>query len=996
MIETLSFRTQARTLDHLGREQIADCPTAITELWKNAYDAYAKSVELHIFSGDIPVAAIFDDGHGMSYDDFVNRWLVVGTESKYGNEETPIKDRNGLEPRPKQGQKGIGRLSSANLGPLFLLVSKRSHSNFVAALIDWRVFENPFLTLADIKIPVVEFKDKSDIFRQLPNLFEGLTENIWGETQDLDRKHRIESAWQAYDHIVLKDAPSGTTVKAPSELIAETIIDACFEERHIQHWQLWDGAESQGTAMLISGINFDLRAHLDSGETDVTIVNAKKRFFETLSSFVDPYFDPKKPEINSYETNFLYSVWAHSGDESRLIVGTEKEFKRTDTEALEHILDGHIDEQGVFHGQVKAFGEWVHIGGKYKIEPPKDLKLHSRKDWKVGAADIYIATYELVRSSSTLSDAAFEHFKGMTEKYSGFLVFRNSLRVLPYGRIDNDFFEIEMRRSLHAGREFWNARRIFGRLALSRERNPNLKDKAGREGFIDNVAAKTLKSLIENILKTAARDHFGTASDLRQERLPEIQAENQEVKTAEERNKLRGKQRSQFRSNLKRINKELPGFAEQLVAFENGLEIESVEEISETQEMIDSYRSQFVAYRLPGVPSKLGASENEYATYRYNIATCTETIRMLTVKVDEAIQKIRPPNPKDLVEKQLQRNAAQIHNRIRKWKVEISKLQAYEPQRIANLIDDRKKLFHNKAGAFAEHVENGDISLSNALSQMENIRAVIDEENEGIFGSYIRALESLTENIDLELLALDSTEENDKLRGDLDRLNGLAQLGIAVEVLGHELQSYDDMIGRGIHKLPADIQKSKAVLDIRAGYDGLTNQLRFLSPLKLSGEKFQKWITGADIKEYLDAFYGEILARREISFKASKSFIAFRVFDQLSRLLPVFINLVNNSMYWVGVNQNSKEILLDVLDDEIVVSDNGPGVDESDFQRLFSLFFTRKTRGGRGVGLYLARANLAAGGHKIRYEEKVSDGLLHGANFIITFKGAEYDGRAND
>ena len=35
MIETLSFRTQARTVDHLGREQIADCPTAISELWKN-------------------------------------------------------------------------------------------------------------------------------------------------------------------------------------------------------------------------------------------------------------------------------------------------------------------------------------------------------------------------------------------------------------------------------------------------------------------------------------------------------------------------------------------------------------------------------------------------------------------------------------------------------------------------------------------------------------------------------------------------------------------------------------------------------------------------------------------------------------------------------------------------------------------------------------------------------------------------------------------------
>ncbi len=44
MVESFAFRTRARTIDHLGREQIADCPTAISELWKNSYDAYARNV----------------------------------------------------------------------------------------------------------------------------------------------------------------------------------------------------------------------------------------------------------------------------------------------------------------------------------------------------------------------------------------------------------------------------------------------------------------------------------------------------------------------------------------------------------------------------------------------------------------------------------------------------------------------------------------------------------------------------------------------------------------------------------------------------------------------------------------------------------------------------------------------------------------------------------------------------------------------------------------
>ena len=92
-------------------------------------------------------------------------------------------------------------------------------------------------------------------------------------------------------------------------------------------------------------------------------------------------------------------------------------------------------------------------------------------------------------------------------------------------------------------------------------------DKAGREGFIDNVAAKTLKLLIENILMTAARDHFGSDADLRKEKLPEVQAINKESKANLERNKLRKKQRSQFKKNLRNLTTSLPNFTEQLTSF---------------------------------------------------------------------------------------------------------------------------------------------------------------------------------------------------------------------------------------------------------------------------------------------------------------------------------------------------------------------------------------------------------------------------------------------
>ncbi len=67
------------------------------------------------------------------------------------------------------------------------------------------------------------------------------------------------------------------------------------------------------------------------------------------------------------------------------------------------------------------------------------------------------------------------------------------------------------------------------------------------------------------------------------------------------------------------------------------------------------------------------------------------------------------------------------------------------------------------------------------------------------------------------------------------------------------------------------------------------------------------------------------------------------------------------------------------------------GVDNIDVKRLFTLFFTRKIDGGRGVGLYLCQANLAAGGHQISYVRDLEERTLPGANFVIKFRGATFN-----
>ncbi|TQQ44292.1 HAMP domain-containing histidine kinase, partial [Vibrio cholerae] len=124
----------------------------------------------------------------------------------------------------------------------------------------------------------------------------------------------------------------------------------------------------------------------------------------------------------------------------------------------------------------------------------------------------------------------------------------------------------------------------------------------------------------------------------------------------------------------------------------------------------------------------------------------------------------------------------------------------------------------------------------------------------------------------------------------------------------------------------------------------------------------------------------------------SESFKSISLYEQPSKIFPVFINLVNNSRYWVKETEIDRTIRFDFVDGLVYVSDNGPGVDIDDIDNLFSIFFTKKQRGGRGVGLYLCKQNLSSGGHQIFYEKESNKKILSGANFVIMFKGIKHVG----
>jgi hypothetical protein len=188
------FKARARTVDMLGRQQIAGIPNAISELFKNAHDAYADRVEVDYSRSD-GLFVLRDDGLGMTKEDFEERWLTLGTESKIeGGKLAPPPVDKSKKPRPITGEKGIGRLAIAIIGPQVLVLTRAKRDetlyDLVAAFIHWGLFECPGINLDQIEIPVRTFPGGT-----LPteNDIKEMVEAVRREVRDLRKEKEIRS-----------------------------------------------------------------------------------------------------------------------------------------------------------------------------------------------------------------------------------------------------------------------------------------------------------------------------------------------------------------------------------------------------------------------------------------------------------------------------------------------------------------------------------------------------------------------------------------------------------------------------------------------------------------------------------------------------------------------------------------------------------------------------------------------------------------------------------
>ena len=103
-------------------------------------------------------------------------------------------------------------------------------------------------------------------------------------------------------------------------------------------------------------------------------------------------------------------------------------------------------------------------------------------------------------------------------------------------------------------------------------------------------------------------------------------------------------------------------------------------------------------------------------------------------------------------------------------------------------------------------------------------------------------------------------------------------------------------------------------------------------------------------------------------------------------LMQSFINLLDNSLYWLtngdGVTSPQITINIDAVKKQVVFADNGPGITTENASYIFDPFFSTK-KDGRGLGLYIAKQLLERYGYSICL---LTGEKIKGAVFELSFR----------
>ena len=971
------FRTRARTVDMLGRQQIAGIPTAISELFKNAHDAYADSAIVDFFRSD-QLFVLRDDGLGMTEDDFEQRWLTLGTESKAGKgagiSAPPV--RPGSELRPVLGEKGIGRLAIAAIGPQVLVLSRPLRDGELGRLlvsyVHWGVFELPSVNLDEVDIPVVcieggSLPSTSDI-RALTDRVSQNVDEI-AQPEDKELVARIRSDLAAFARV------------APDELAVQ-----------LGQPDLRTGPGTQffirpASPMLSHGL--DESSAREAGPLQKALVG----FANTMTP---GHAEPALRTV--FRDHFAEDAWLDVINESEFF--TPAEFLGAD-----HRIDGRFDEFGQFEGRVSVYGE----------EPvPYRVSWSDARGAPVRCGPFHLdLAYVQGRSNeSRLDPEAFALISNKLDLYGGLYVYRDGVRVLPYGNNDVDWLDVEVRRAKSASDWFFSYRRMFGAIEISRGANEELREKAGREGFADNEAYRQFRGILKAFLRQVALDYFRESGSLadrwrdRRQQLVRLDKARQarEGQVRERRRRLgaelddfftgldQQKPQAQVEQILTRLRGQIDGA---LVMQEPG---EAAQTLVDAEESARAGLTNLVRSYEIRRPRGLGLTQalsRVLSAYDDEHVRLTEEVFTPAWTLVEQLVSSAAADHKVAVDRRLRFDRA-VEVAVERTTGE-ARLTRRDLQEIAKGTERQASELARKGQAAVEASITATLAQAASLdvssltdTEFVNQRSSLEQALVVAAQAQIEALNSVTEQLRRvvwptngagpEINALDEVEametELEALRERAEQDLELTQIGMAVEVVDHEFRRTIQGIRRALQRLKgwadANPKLREPYQDLRSNFEHLDGYLRLLTPLHRRLYRKKVEVVGSQIERFLRDLFTQRLQTGGIELTATDAFRNVRFLQFPSTIYPVFINLVDNAIWWLTDYRGERQIVLDADDQGLVVRDTGPGVSPRDREAIFDLGFSRKL-GGSGYGLYISRQVLEREGMSLELSPSRAD-----------------------
>ena len=982
-----TFKTRARTLDMLGRQQIAGIPTAISELFKNAHDAYADRVEIDYYRSD-SLFVLRDDGVGMNRGDFVTRWLTIGTESKLDPDRRPPQDPD-KEQRPMLGEKGIGRLAIATIGPQLLVLTRaktdEGGSDLTAAFLNWGIFEWPGVDLNDIEIPLRSFSSSTlPSAHDVANMVEEFRANAEEVGRRVERR-LLERVAGELDRFDVDPQEINSYLREPSLV-----------------------GNGSGTHFIIKPASPLLADDIDGDPSASRVAALKKAtpLKKALLGFSNTMTPGSQPLIHT-------SFRDHKTDELADDLIAEDEFFTPDEfRNADHRMRGMFDEFGQFRGEISIYGETIadHVipwsGGR----GARTL---------CGPFSIDFAAFEGESRHSTIPHDEHARLANKAEQLGGLYIYRNGIRVLPYGDTDYDWLDIEFRRTKSAYYYYFSHRKMFGAVDIDADGNRDLLEKAGREGFQENKAYRQFRSILQNFFLQMAADFFraeGVHSEAFDLRKTELSRED-EARKRRERQVLARKRTFEaslnaFFDSLKndKPQKEVLALTERVAA-----ELRSACSIADSQlaarKVLDlerqaqaDMRDLETRYRISR--PRIGLSKatlRDWGVYNAEFASLQENVFRPTRDIVD-----------ELIGKESKKAALSLDRRVRTEAAldglgqEARRTTGKSGQAVRTEADRVASKARDVAGQSLKTVES---ELREVLSEFQRIDLTgmseegfvetrdafetrvlkVAEEQGALLGSVLEQLQAVdvmggTSTAE-QLMAIE--QRNLRLEEEAEADAQLAQLGMAIEIINHEFSGTIRSVRNGLRKLKAwaDVNEGLGKLydSIRTSFDHLDGYLTLFTPLQRRLYRRAVEIRGSEIRDFLEELFRARLARHDVSLTATRAFVDAKIIGFPSSFYPVFVNLVDNAIFWLSQQnpRHKRNIELDERGGALLVVDTGPGVDVRDREAIFEFGFSRKP-GGRGMGLHIGRETL----RRVGFDLQLIDGDK-GATFgVVPVKGS--------